>query len=525
LALAVSAPFRIQLLKISASSIAKVEEVEAKTAAVETTRTALADEVAEIALDVCKTKAAELAKLTEEAQAAHKAAETAIADLPDVGSDNAATLQAEVKKWSDRLATCATQLTAAAELAVSSVKTAEAREHNLLATAEVDRLEEAGAGVDKAVEELQNLEDESAVRTTAGTIEQTVITAKSQVDAQLEKLKASSCDAQTVKALTARLATLKAKLQKADETARTLAEDASLLILHRATKVFAQAHRSLPEDAGGILKHLDADGDGKISPAELKVLWPKHGLTITDEQADRIFEYLDTTDSGYLSETNIAPLIQCNYKCVKKTAISDLFGIEKSKILRTLEVGETLECLQDAEEDPETKVWRIKVRSTRDKKVGWATIKGNSGTVFLEKLEADGGYLKTLDNKLKERQKKAKMLKEAIAEGETKVEKAEESANTTSERFKAAKASAETPAAKKEAATAGRRDALDVLKTVVKEARSWQQAQITSGTASKEQLEGMKKRISSAEEKMQDLMSAAKELLDIANKEEKAAAS
>jgi len=346
------------------------------------------------------------------------------------------------------------------------------------------------------------------------------------VDAQLEKLAASGCDAATKTALATRLKALRGKLSAADQTARTLAEDASLLILHRAVKTFVAAHRSLPEDAGGLFKQLDADGDGKISPDELKALWPKHGLTVNDEQAQRIFEYLDVAEAGYLDDTAVSPLIQSSYKCVKKTAISDLFGIEKSKILRTLEVGETLECLQEAEEDQETHVWRIKVKTKRDNKVGWATVKGNAGSVFLEKQESDGaGYVKTLDKKLKERLARAEAAKKALEEGKAKVSAAEEAAKGAEERFQSAKAAAETPAAKKEAATAGRRDALDVLKSAVKEARTWQQAQLSSGAASKAQLEGMKKLIAAAEEKMQDLMSAAKELMDTANKEEKAAAS
>jgi hypothetical protein len=86
------------------------------------------------------------------------------------------------------------------------------------------------------------------------------------------------------------------------------------------------------------------------------------------------------------------------------------------------------------------------------------------------------------------------------------------------------KEAATTPAAKKEAAQTARREALDVLKNTIKDARTWLSAQIGAGIASKEKFDTMKKRIGNAEEQMQDLMSSAKSLMDAANAEEKAAA-
>jgi len=142
----------------------------------------------------------------------------------------------------------------------------------------------------------------------------------------------------------------------------------------------------------------------------------------------------------------------------------------------------------------------------------------------LERIPSDTDHLKALDNKLKERQARAKALQEALVEGERKVVAAEDGSKAAGEKFNKAKAAAGTPAEKKEAAGQARRDALDVLKLPVKEARTWLQQQVASGATSKEQLDVLKKRVSSAEETMQDLMSSAKALADAANKEEKAAA-
>ena len=72
--------------------------METKTAAVEQQRAALAEEVATISLEDCKTKAAALASVSAEAETAHTAAQDSLKELPDVGPEHTATLQAEVKK-------------------------------------------------------------------------------------------------------------------------------------------------------------------------------------------------------------------------------------------------------------------------------------------------------------------------------------------------------------------------------------------------------------------------------------------
>ena len=183
-----------------------------------------------------------------------------------------------------------------------------------------------------------------------------------------------------------------------------------------------------------------------------------------------------------------------------------------------------LEGLAEGQEDQATKVTRVKVKTTRDKKIGFATVKGNSGTVFLEPQGGEDEVLKKLDTRLKKSQEKASKLKEALNEGEKKVVAAEHSAKSAVEKLATSKQTATTPEAKKEAAQTARREALEVLKTSVKEARSWLTQQLGAGIASKEKFDTMKKRISVAEEQMQDLMSSAKSLVDAANAEEKAAA-
>merc|ERR1719313_1774976 len=289
----------------------------------------------------------------------------------------------------------------------------------------------------------------------------------------------------TKAALGKRLAEVKVKIVGAGKLALSIAEDASFIILHKAAKSFSAKQKTL-SDGETVFKLIDKDGDGKITLDDLKAFWAENGPSLTDEQAGRAFEYLDSGEKGFLNEDCVLPLTNSNYKCIKKTAISDLFAIDNSKILRTLEVGEILECLVEGQEDSATRVTRIKVKATRDKKIGWATVKGNSGTVFLERLGGEDEVLKKLDVRLKQSQEKASKLKEALNEGERKVVAAETAAKAAVTKMATSKEAATTPAEKKEAAQTARREALDVLKASVKEARAWLTQSMGAGIASKE---------------------------------------
>jgi hypothetical protein len=361
------------------------------------------------------------------------------------------------------------------------------------------------------------------VRESATSIEGEVRSVEAKVDALLGNIKGSGCDSQTKVALGKRLSEMKVKIAVAGKLAGSIAENASFIILHKAAKSFSAKQKTLT-DGETVFKLIDKDGDGKITLDDMKAFWAENGPSLTDEQAGRAFEYLDAGEKGFLDEACVLPLTNSNYKCVKKTALSDSFSIDNSKIVRTLDVGEMLEGLAEGQEDQATRVTRVKVKTTRDKKIGFATVKGNSGTVFLEPQGGEDEVLKKLDTRLKKSQEKASKLKEALNEGEKKVVAAEQSAKSAVQKMATSKEAATTPAAKKEAAQTGRREALDVLKVSIKDARSWLTQQISAGIASKEKFEDMKKRISVAEEQMQDLMSSAKALMDAANAEEKAAA-
>jgi len=70
--------------------------------------------------------------------------------------------------------------------------------------------------------------------------------------------------------------------------------------------------------------------------------------------------------------------------CLKSVAITTSFDISEGKAIRKLEVGETLEVIEEAKDDPKRSLTRLKVKTMRDGKDGFVTVKGNQGTAYVE---------------------------------------------------------------------------------------------------------------------------------------------
>merc|ERR1712217_14544 len=67
-------------------------------------------------------------------------------------------------------------------------------------------------------------------------------------------------------------------------------------------------------------------------------------MGLEDGQAEKIFAHI-AGEAGDISKQRFLELIRLYYKCVKATVLSEDVSI-KSKTIRRLEVGETLECLE-----------------------------------------------------------------------------------------------------------------------------------------------------------------------------------
>jgi len=91
-----------------------------------------------------------------------------------------------------------------------------------------------------------------------------------------------------------------------------------------------------------------------------------------------------------LSDRNCSPWTP-QYKCTQSTVINDALSIKDAKAVRKLEVGEVLEALETPVLEKGAGLLRIRVRAEKDGACGWATVRGNQGTVMLKPVLAGGG--------------------------------------------------------------------------------------------------------------------------------------
>jgi len=72
------------------------------------------------------------------------------------------------------------------------------------------------------------------------------------------------------------------------------------------------------------------------------------------------------------------------YVCTTPIAMTDNLDIKASKVLRKLELHESVKLLEGPLPDGATGVTRIKAKSMKDGTEAWITVKGNAGTVYAE---------------------------------------------------------------------------------------------------------------------------------------------
>jgi len=106
---------------------------------------------------------------------------------------------------------------------------------------------------------------------------------------------------------------------------------------------------------------------------------------------DLVMGWLDfvtrgSDNSHVITREDVWTLVRICYKVVRPTVLTTDISALDSTVLAKLETGEVVELIGDEEPtmDEAADLTRIRVRRLRDGQEGWVTVRGNSGTVFLQ---------------------------------------------------------------------------------------------------------------------------------------------
>mmetsp|Transcript_87908 Transcript_87908/g.152330 ORF Transcript_87908/g.152330 Transcript_87908/m.152330 type:complete len:1964 (-) Transcript_87908:239-6130(-) len=157
---------------------------------------------------------------------------------------------------------------------------------------------------------------------------------------------------------------------------KKLVGDAGTAVLN----IFRLHARAKAFSPNALFKELGGK-DGNIPLENLKKFIEK--IPDSGLKAEQLTMGLSSYKGG-LSMLSLQGMLQEYNKCVKEIAITTAFTVKESKTLRKLAQQEIVEVLEPAAEDKAAKMQRIKCRTITDQKEGWATLKGNQGTSFLE---------------------------------------------------------------------------------------------------------------------------------------------
>jgi len=184
------------------------------------------------------------------------------------------------------------------------------------------------------------------------------------------------------------LTKLNARVQGAERKLALTTEAVGKAYAQVAKVATTQAKRALRDAARKSGKSVDdlfmqvSQGATEITEAQfINFVKTLPGQDLSKEQVALV--YREFGPQG-LYKSGFAKALQEFCTCQREIAITDVFDIEGSNMVRKLESGELFEVLEGPVEDEKSQVKRVRGRAVRDGTVGWVTVKGNQGTPFLK---------------------------------------------------------------------------------------------------------------------------------------------
>lgn len=146
---------------------------------------------------------------------------------------------------------------------------------------------------------------------------------------------------------------------------------------------------------------------GKISAEAFKHFLEKipektgrEDLTFSDDQRGTMFKHVDADKDGKISAAEFGKLFSERFVCRNAISITDGFDISSSNTLGKLELDEVVESLGPPKVVEALGLTRLECKNVETGKVGWVTMKGNQGTLYLEHFSPYNSFVKSLERHL-----------------------------------------------------------------------------------------------------------------------------
>mmetsp|Transcript_22477 Transcript_22477/g.40102 ORF Transcript_22477/g.40102 Transcript_22477/m.40102 type:complete len:2032 (-) Transcript_22477:157-6252(-) len=219
-------------------------------------------------------------------------------------------------------------------------------------------------------------------------VQESLANAMTKIKEQMDSIKGQTAKGPYTEArnslvkLKVKVGALENKCKKLVQGLRTARKDMAIEAQDALLSAFRSHAMTQGITADALFKQLCPEGSQEIPVKVLRNYLEK----IPDSQlkANQIDMGLDSFASG-ITKLTLLGILQEFQKCIKEIALTTSLDMKEGKNIRKLAVGEVLEILQAGKTDGDNPLARLRCRSLSDLKEGWATPKGNQGTVFLER--------------------------------------------------------------------------------------------------------------------------------------------
>jgi len=136
-----------------------------------------------------------------------------------------------------------------------------------------------------------------------------------------------------------------------------------------------------------LFAKIDANADGKVEQDDLvnflQANWDEDSFP--RDAVVRWFEQLEGDDTTFIIADTLHRLVRTCYKVLEAVAMTDKMAVGLDEVvIKRLAVDDVVEMYDEPKEVGDTGTVRLRARALTGGEVGYVTVKGNNGTVYLD---------------------------------------------------------------------------------------------------------------------------------------------